>query len=50
MDTVHYIFRFLLVFLIMIFIIKVFMIAANYIGEQIVKLFQDVLQKIRKYR
>ncbi len=48
MDTLLYILRFLLIFLMMVFIIKIVMIIANYIGEQIVKFLQDMLYKIRR--
>ncbi|KAF1085014.1 hypothetical protein SPSYN_01150 [Sporotomaculum syntrophicum] len=45
MDTVHYILRFLIIFLIMIIIIRIFMIAANYIGKQVVNFFKTYYLK-----
>ncbi|SHK18617.1 hypothetical protein SAMN02745123_00999 [Desulforamulus aeronauticus DSM 10349] len=48
MDTLQYILKFLFIFMIMILVIKVCMLVANYIGELIVGTIVKILQKIRK--
>ena len=46
LDTIIYVLRFIIVCIIIIFVVKIYRIVANYIGDKIIAFFKEILKKI----